>query len=425
MTLLVNTLWLAIGTLAVALPVGVFLAVLLTRTDVPGRKIAAILLGALLFVPLYVQAGAWQAGFGASGWFTQATGLPPLVDGWRAAIWIHGVAAIPWVVLIVGVGLRLVEPELEEQGLLDASPAKVLWLVTLPRSRGPLVAAALWVAVAAAGEITVTNLFQVHTFADELYTAISATGDVTLWSIEVWPGVVVTAAMVAAALVLAAALSPARTVMTLRRSLTFNLATWRWPAAILMGGLLLVLVGVPLANLIYKAGYDWISGWSFAKLVSQVAASPARFGREFGWSFLIGSLAATTCVVIAVPLAWFARRGGWRAVPALAVTVLGLAIPGPLIGLGLIELFNQRDSALLTWLYDRTIAAPCLAQTIRALPLAMLIIWHAMRTVPQAMLDAASLDGAGEPDAIDEACPAAALAGRGSGLACVARGGDG
>src|SRR5436190_19197212 len=126
--LALNTLQLAAATLGLALPTGVLLAVLLWRTDVPGRRLALAMLTAMLFIPLYLQAAAWDAGFGLQGWFSVQQGnlqFPPLF-GWRAVIWIHALAAIPWVVLIVGVGLRLIEPELEELALLDMSPWQVV-----------------------------------------------------------------------------------------------------------------------------------------------------------------------------------------------------------------------------------------------------------------------------------------------------------
>ena len=104
-TLLLNTLLLAAGTCAISLPLGTALAWLLARTDLPGRRLGMILLGLMLFVPLYLQTAAWQAGFGVQGWFTLAAGVPAWLDGFRGAIWVHAMAAVPWVVLIVGVGV--------------------------------------------------------------------------------------------------------------------------------------------------------------------------------------------------------------------------------------------------------------------------------------------------------------------------------
>src|SRR5947209_8782844 len=70
----------------------------------------------------------------------------PWAQGTWPAIWVHAVAALPWVVWLVGQGLCWVERELEEDGLLVGAPWWVFWHVTLPRSRATLFAAGLWVA---------------------------------------------------------------------------------------------------------------------------------------------------------------------------------------------------------------------------------------------------------------------------------------
>src|SRR5690606_27384103 len=51
-----NTCWLVVGTLALALPIGSLLAFLLSRTDLPGRRLFGLLLVVLVFLPLYLQA---------------------------------------------------------------------------------------------------------------------------------------------------------------------------------------------------------------------------------------------------------------------------------------------------------------------------------------------------------------------------------
>src|SRR5262249_58671991 len=75
----------------------------------------------------------------------------------------------PWVVWIVGRGLCWVEPELEEDALLLMRPYRVLLRVTLRRSAAAIGAAALWVALQTATEVTVTDMMQVRTYAEEVY----------------------------------------------------------------------------------------------------------------------------------------------------------------------------------------------------------------------------------------------------------------
>ena len=97
---------------------------------------------------------------------------PILVGRFGAAV-VHALAALPWVVLIAGVGFAAVEPELEESALLDFGPLRVLRVVTLRRAIGAIAAAALAVAVLTAGDMTVTDLLQVRTYAEEAYLQYS------------------------------------------------------------------------------------------------------------------------------------------------------------------------------------------------------------------------------------------------------------
>src|SRR6476661_7622249 len=89
-----NSARLATLTCAIALPVGTLLAAAIFKSDVPGRRAAALILVGMLFVPLYLVTGAWDAGFGIQGWYTISTNPhllhQPWLAGWRAAIWIHG-----------------------------------------------------------------------------------------------------------------------------------------------------------------------------------------------------------------------------------------------------------------------------------------------------------------------------------------------
>ena len=126
-----------------------------------------------------------------------------------------------------------------------------------------------------------------------------------------------------------------------------------------------------------------------------IAAAPWRHSREFGWSLLICPLAAAAAVLAAIPLAWLARRGGVKSLPALAIAAVALAVPGPVLGLAIITLLDRPELSVLAWLYDQSILAPFLALWIRGLPIAIFVLWYAMQTIPRELLDSAAVDGAG------------------------------
>ncbi|MCI0332609.1 MAG: ABC transporter permease subunit [Planctomycetes bacterium] len=415
-----NTLWLAAGACLIALPLGTLAAVAAFKTDIPGRRLAMLLFVGMLFVPLYIVTGAWDAGFGIQGWHTLSTNPhlahDPWLHGWRAAIWVHGIAGVPWVVLIVGAGLRSVEAEIEEDAATCASPPRVLWHVSLRRAGAAFVVAALWVAIVATAEISVTDFFQVRTFAEEVYTQ-SALGTIdsaergaspaansVISAAGLWIGIALSTILALASIVAAGKLFADFADAPHRPTWIWRLGRRRWLAVLILSCIVLLVAGVPLGNLIYKAGIEVTStdfgrvrSWSPVKVVSRVVAAPVEFRGDLQLSAVLGAAAATAALVVGVPLAWSMRRP--RRTPWIRLGLLAtcLAIPGPLLGVGVIHLLNRpADSpfAFLGWLYD-SLFTPWLVQTVRALPIVTLILWPPLASVPQAMLDTAATEGSG------------------------------
>jgi iron(III) transport system permease protein len=414
---MLNSAILAAGATAIALPLGTLLAVLLTRFDLPGRRVAAACLGVLLFLPLYVQLAGWDAALGKLGWYSLASGsmAHPLLVGMRGAICIHALAAIPWVALLVGIGLTQIDPAQEEAALLVVPPRIVLWRITLPQTLPFILAAAIWVVVSTTSEMTVTNIYLINsserTYTEQFYMTFALSADAERATIAVLPGVTGLMVVIVATLWMVVKLCSRRIIPDTTRSLDFNAGIWR---PLLTAGpwlIILALLGVPVASLLSKAGFvvlhrgeTRIPSWSAAAALHEVIVVPWRFAAEFRGTLLVAAGAATLALLAAIVLAWPARRGSWPATGAIVLSVLGLTIPGPLVGAVLIQLFNHDippaihlpDGALKSWLlmlYDETPLAPILAQAIRALPLATLLLWHSFATLSDDVLAAASLDG--------------------------------
>src|SRR5712692_3479640 len=167
--LALNTFILTAATAGLSVPLGVCLAVLLFRTSFFARRCFLFLLALALFVPLPVLISSWQGSLGADGLgFWRGSEARPWATGIGAAIWIHTVAAVPWVAFIVGLGLTWVEPELEDEAAQSVGAWRVLALVTLPRARASVLAAALFVVLQTAGEVSVTEMMLVSTLAEEM-----------------------------------------------------------------------------------------------------------------------------------------------------------------------------------------------------------------------------------------------------------------
>ena len=410
--LLLNSALLVGGTWIISLPLGALVAIAVTKTEVFGRRVLEKLFIALLFVPLYVQAAAWQTALGQGGWIVPEGAN--WLQGWTGAIWVHGMAASPWVVLFVAAALKNVPRELEEESLQDAPPAQVLWKVSLRRSGYSLLAAALWIAVLCAGEITVTDYFQIRTFAEEVYTTASVGNMLQsttpddfslLASSDLWIGTLAILSLVLAALGAIWLWLPAVDLASPNDGSVWRVKSGRMIATVCAWLLAGQIVGVPLIALAGKAGMETarvedvvVQEWSPVKAARLTAVSPYEHRRELGWTCAIAGTAASLATIVGVLLGWSIRT---RLIPGGSTAVLlaaAFAVPGPLLGLWTIHLLNHpTDSwwAWLTWLYDRTLLAPVLVQTIRAVPLAALVMSAQFATVSQDLLDGATSEGAG------------------------------
>ncbi|MBY0521811.1 MAG: ABC transporter permease subunit [Gemmataceae bacterium] len=419
-----NTLLLIGGTLALTLPVGITGAVLLYRSDLPGRRFFRFLTLLTLFVPLPLFASAWQAALGTGGWLPLAawtTGDPdstsgaipwkPWAQGLPAAIWVHACAGLPWVVWIVGQGLSWVERELEEDALLCAPPLRVLWSVTLPRCRAAIFAASLWVALQSATEITITDMMQVRTFAEEVYTQFVFGRQTLARAVAVsLPSVVLLAGLaIVAAQRWERTLPPLEGVRT--PGCLLSLGRWRWFWLPSIGVVVSVLVVVPLASLIWKAGLGGSpESWSMSVFWQHVVRVPEAHGRLLFDTVMIALLAGILAAALALVSAWLATEARWFHAGLLGLMAVAWAVPGPVAGIGLKETINllmtmeEKALGLLGFLdrgplriqlYDGPSLWPVLwATLLRFFPYAAAMLWSVVRLVPAELRDSARVDGA-------------------------------
>jgi iron(III) transport system permease protein len=390
-----ETLLLVLTTLALVLPLGLLLALLLFRTDVWGRGLLLAILGIAAFVPLPLHATAWLGALGNAGRM-QAIGVRPVLVGRIGAAAVHALAALPWVVLLAGVGFRTVEPELEESARLDLPAWKVWMIVTLRRGAGAVAAAALAAAVLTAGDMTVTDLLQVRTYAEEAYVQFTlGHGPADAAAVSIPPLVVLGIAVFWLARALLHS-DPSRLASAFAAARPWRLGRWRIP----LGAVLLLLVGnlmaLPLYSLVWRAGR--VGGrarlgqpptWSLHGLLGTLQFAMSESGEPLRDSLVLASIAATVTTTLAWGLAWSSRRSlPWQFL-ALAIVALTLAAPGPVAGMALFLAYRS-----VPLVYDTPVIV-ILAQSARCLPYAVLIVWPMLRSLPPELFESAALDGYG------------------------------
>lgn len=393
--LALETIRLVAETEAMAMPVGIVLAVLLFRTDIPGRRLVLAILTLSAFVPMPLHATAWLGALGNVG-RAQVLGLRPILVGRFGAAVVHAIAALPWVVLLTGVGLLAVEPELEESARLESGAWRVLWVVTLRRAVGAIGAAALAVAVLTAGDMTVTDLLQVRTYAEEAYVQFILGRGLADAAVVALPPLVVLGLGILLAARAMAQYDPARLASAGAGMRAYSFGRWRAAA----GALLILLVGnavaFPLYGMIWRAGrvggratLGQPPSWSLSGLKGTLVRAAGEVGEPLFASLTWASIAATVVVILVFGLAWAGRSArGWRWA-MLGALALALATPGPVAGRALVLAYRN-----IPVLYDSS-AIVVMAQALRALPYVILVLWPFVRSFPRDYLDAAALDGRG------------------------------
>ena len=421
-----NTAYLTLSVVAITVPLGTVAAVLVHRTDLPFRRTFRLLTILGLFIPLPLFASGWQAALGSGGWLPLSWWNPPRPgtfsatapggvwaawgQGIGSAVWIHAAAALPWVILVVGQGLRGVERELEEDALTAASRWRVLMTVTLRRSAAAIGAAALWVGLQAATEITITDMVQVRTYAEEVYTQMVAPdadeqgapkGDMVARAVAASaPLVLGMAALVAATAGRWERTLPPR--VTASTPLRFPLGWARWPLCAAAAAACLLLLAAPLGALVGRVGLQGTPPtWSAAEAGYQMVLATRNEGPQLINSLLLAGAAGAVSAGLALIACWAALGAPRFRYAVLILMALAWATPGPVIGLGMkqtiLALLDATHSPrpLLIALWNGPSPLPLLwVDVIRFFPYAVAVLWPVVRLTPQELRDAARVDGA-------------------------------
>jgi iron(III) transport system permease protein len=381
------------GAVALALPIGILIAFLLFRTDVPCRRLLLAGLTLAAFVPLPLHATAWLGALGNAGRL-QVLGSQPILVGRFGAAVVHALATLPWVVLIVGVGFCGIESELEESSLLEHGTMRVILHVTLRRSVSAIAGATLAVAVLTAGDMTVTDLLQIRTYAEQAFLEFAlgkGPGEAALVALPPFVVLGILIVLVGRALV---RVDPAKVVSSVDRARRWRLGAWRLPLGILLLSMAGNIVALPLYSLVWRAGR--VGGratlgrppaWSAMGLWHTLLNAAGEIWEPLEMSLLWTAIAAALATFFAFGLGWAARRSlVWSGV-AMITLALTLATPGPIAGMALVLAYQPvafvADSAAII----------VMAEVFRSLPYALLILWPFLCSFPSEYLEAAALDG--------------------------------
>ncbi|HEX8207847.1 MAG TPA: iron ABC transporter permease, partial [Solirubrobacteraceae bacterium] len=330
---------------------------LTVRTDLPGRRIWAVLCALPLVIPSYIGAYLMVSALGPSGLAQDLLGVDrlPSIYGFTGAWIVLSAFTFPYVLLPVQAVLRRVDPQLEEAARgLGRSPRQVFTSVVLPQLAPAIGAGGLLVALYVLSDFGAVSILRFDSFTRVIYTTYRS-------SFEREAAAALACLLVAVTfgvLWLEARTRRSRAYHRIapgaqRRPVLVPLGRWRGPALAYVGGVVLFALVLPVGVLVYwatKSLGDW----------DGVLGATAN-------SLTGAALAAGVAAVAALPVALLAARHPGRPSSWIErLSFAGHALPGIVVALALVFLGTR--------------AWPSLYQT-----LSMLVVAYVVLFLPQAI----------------------------------------
>ncbi|MEV1078759.1 iron ABC transporter permease [Streptomyces sp. NPDC050211] len=313
--LLGRSIALAAVVVAACLVLGVSLAWLTTRTNLPWARGWAVLVTLPLAVPSYVAAFAWLS-------------AAPHLAGFTGSALSLTLVSFPYVHLPVAAALRRTDPAQEEAARsLGLGPLRTFWRVTLPQLRPAAAGGAVLVALYVFSDFGAVSLMRYDTFTRGIYTSYRASFDRTPAAALSVVLVVLTVALVAAEARTRGRAGYARTgTGTARPADPAPLGKWLVPSLSWCGAVTAAAIAFPLATL----GY-----WLFVG--NSATWDPARLTETATATLGVAAAGAALTTLLALPIGVIAARHRGRAAHLLEqAAYAGHALPGITIALSLV-----------------------------------------------------------------------------------------
>lgn len=389
--LLWNTLSLTAAVTLGTLLVGVSLAWLTERTDLPGRRIWRWLLAIPLAIPPYIGAVVHVALLRPRGgiipqFLAALTGRPvdiPSPFGFWGAAFMLTIFMYPYVFLLSAAAFRTIHASMEEAARSAGRGLwRTLWEVTLPMLKPGLGAGALLVALDILAEYGTVALLRYETFSSAIFLQLSGRYDRSA------------AAVLSGVLLLLAVLLLWGEIKIQGRGRFFQVASnwrpaplvllkrWRFPALLGVFGVVAVSLLVPVTVLLFWTGQTLFEPHYLGSAFRSGSQGLGNYVWNSVWS---AGLAAVLAVLLSLPVAFLAARYPRRLTQVFSrVCQVGYALPGVVVALSLILLVNR----YLPFLYATPLVV-VLAYVLRHMPQAVRSSQAALAQVSPTLEEAA------------------------------------
>lgn len=361
--LLWNTLSLSLTVTVLSSFIGVLLAWIVNRTDLPARKLWKGLLALPVVIPPYIGAVTYIIVLGPRGWVfqminravSQVRELPFTVYSFAGVVLVMTLFTYPYVFLITGSAMRKTSSAYEEASRsLGHNGFTTFFKVILPLLVPSIGASSILVFLYVLSDFGAVSMLRYVTFTSAIYYQRAG--------FDIPSAAVLSLVLIAITLLvlLIEKLVKRKKVYHQSKGMvkepkTIRLNRFKLPALLFVLLIFSVSVLLPVSVLLY---------WTLLGLESGENLYNAAF---FGYtlnSFRVAGFAALISILLSVPVIYlYARHRSVVSSTIYKLTYTGYALPGVIIALGLVFLFNNHIPVLYS-----TVTLVVLAQVIRFMP---------------------------------------------------------
>lgn len=375
--LALRTIGLTAAVSATAVAVGVPLAWLVTRTDLPARRLWATVTALPLVIPSYIGAYLLVSALGPAGLARDVLGVDrlPSIYGFFGAWLALSLFTYPLVLLSVRAALARLDPQIEDAARsMGRTRRQTFSSVILPQLLPAISAGALLVALYVISDFGAVSIMRFDSFTRDIYIESQASFDRTGAAALSFLLVLLVVALLAAYAWVRGSLRYHRVGPgSVRPAPPVPLGRWKGPAIGFCALITLIALVLPVGVLIYWATQG-IGEVDTAALVTDAGNSLLAAGGAAALAALFAIVIAVLAVRFPSPLSSLIERFGYA----------GYALPGIVVAIALV-FFGTRVALPLY----QTLGMLIFALTIHYLPLAVGAVSTSLLQVPPRVEEAA------------------------------------
>ncbi len=374
MTLLLRSIGLALVVAIGGILLSIFTATAFWRWRRGPASYLRWFLLALAPLPPYLHALGWSSLILELNKLLTSWGLPSIIlRGWVASWWVQMMAFLPLVVGMTLIGFELIDPTLIEAARIQRSDSDGFLKITLPLAAPIILAGGSFVFLLSLIDYSVPSLFQVSTYSLEIFAEFSASNQP------------VRALLLALPLLLITLMTISLSQRALRN--TTMQPSWRsrlWEAPPQWSNGFLILQSIAMVLLLSQILVPLTSQALLASPLENIIATVQAARAEITSTWWIAFITILIALPITLPVAQklLDKRTIWW-----GLVTLPLAIPSPLIGIGLILIWNHPSTQIIY----TSFFMPVFAAVARFTPLAAILLFTQLKRIDPLLLDAARL----------------------------------